>query len=98
MKIYCVYDSKVESFGTPFFFKTKGEALRGFTEIANDGKTQIGRYPADFTLFEVGDYDERSCKFDLYNTPISVVIAIELVNKAEALSPLSANEKLAVMQ
>lgn len=82
MKIYCIYDCKVESFGTPFFFRTKGDALRGFSEVSNDQKTQIGKYPADFTLFEMGDYDEVKGKFVLYSTPTSVACAIEFVKEA----------------
>lgn len=81
MKIFCVYDCKVESFGTPLFFKTKGDALRGFSEVANDLKTQIGKYPADFTLFEMGDYDENKGKFILYSTPTSIACAIEFVKE-----------------
>lgn len=81
MKIYCVYDSKVKSFGTPFFFKNNGEALRGFSEVANDQKTQIGKYPADFTLFEMGEYDEYIAKFNIFSAPVSLACAIEFVSQ-----------------
>lgn len=87
MKIYCVYDCKVEAFGTPFFFKTKGDALRGFSEVSNDIKTQIGKYPADFTLFEMGDYDESKGKFVIYSTPTSIACAIEFVKEMSVSPP-----------
>jgi hypothetical protein len=82
MKIFCVYDCKVEAYGTPFFFKNKGEALRGFSEISNDIKTQIGKYPADFTLFEMGDYDEHTGTFSIYPAKVSVATAIEFVTRS----------------
>jgi hypothetical protein len=97
MKIYCVYDCKVEAFGTPFFFKTKGEAIRGFSEIANDIKTQIGKYPADFTLFEMGDYDEQKGKFNIYSAPISLATAIEFVKEAPIVSPHEDISRMAVV-
>lgn len=53
-KTYCVYDSKVGVYGTPFYFLTHGQALRGWVDIANDPNTEIGKHPEDFTLFELG--------------------------------------------
>ena len=62
-KIFSVYDSKAEVFGKPFFSGTKGLALRSFTEISNDSASEIGKYPADFTLFELGEYDDSNGSF-----------------------------------
>lgn len=98
MKIYCVYDCKVESYGTPFFFKTKGDALRGFSEVANDLKTQIGKYPQDFTLFELGSYDELTGKFTIYSTPVALGVAIEYVKQVPLSSPTEDLSQLAVVQ
>lgn len=81
MKVFCVYDCKVESYGSPFFYKTKGDALRSFSEVANDTKTQIGKYPADFTLFELGDYFEENAKFSIHATPIAIAVAVEFVKE-----------------
>lgn len=79
-KIFSVYDSKAEVFGKPFFSGTKGLALRSFTEISNDSASEIGKYPADFTLFELGEYDDSNGSFNLHSTPVSLGIAQEFVN------------------
>jgi hypothetical protein len=76
-KIYSIYDCKVEAYLQPFFLKSKGEAIRGFTELSNDDKTNIAKYPEDFTLFELGSYDDANAKFTLHSTPISIGKAIE---------------------
>ncbi len=81
LKVFSVYDSKVESFFKPFYSQTKGEAIRSFTEISNDKQSQIGKYPEDFTLFELGDYDDSNASFKLLDTPKSVGLAIEFVKK-----------------
>jgi len=76
-KVYSVYDSKVEAYLPPLFMKSKGEFLRAFTKAANDEKSQIGEYPQDYTAFEIGSWDDGSCKFELHKTPISLGVAIE---------------------
>lgn len=58
--IYTVYDSKAEVYLAPFFMRAKGEAIRAFVDMANDSKTQIGAHPEDFTLFEIGTFDDRT--------------------------------------
>lgn len=76
-KMFSIYDSKTESFYPPFFCKHKGEALRMFADLAVDAKTNIGKYPADFTLFELGDFDESSAAFGVHKTPLSLGLAVE---------------------
>lgn len=79
MKVFCIYDAKVGSYGKPFFLRSKGEAIRAFTEAAHDSKTQISAYPSDFTLFELGDYDDCKAHFTFYTAPVPLGIAQEFV-------------------
>lgn len=78
-KVYSVYDSKSEGYLQPFYVKSRGEAIRGFTEIANDNNSSIGKWPADYTLFELGSFDTDTGKFDTLHTPLSCGVAIEFV-------------------
>lgn len=80
-KVFSVYDSKVEAFLPPLFFKSKGEFLRAFAETANDEKSNIGKYPADYTAFELGSWEDSSANFDLHKTPISLGLAVEFVKE-----------------
>ena len=79
LNVYVLFDSKVEAFMQPFFLHSKGEAIRAFSDLANDVKTQVGKYPADFTLFHLGTFDSVDAKFDLLATPMSLGLAIEFV-------------------
>lgn len=76
-QMFSIYDSKAEVFKQPFMLRTKGEAIRGFTDLANDEKTEIGKHPEDFTLFHLGSYDMVSGKFANLVTPLSLGVAIE---------------------
>nr|WAE43897.1 MAG: nonstructural protein [Microviridae sp.] len=75
--IYSVYDSKVEAYLPPLFMKSKGEFLRSFAEAANDPKCNIGKYPADFTAFELGSFDDSNARVLSLPAPVSLGVAIE---------------------
>ncbi len=57
-KMFAVYDGKAAAFGTPFFLPAVGLAVRAFTDLVADPKTTVSRYPSDFTLFQVGEFDD----------------------------------------
>jgi len=80
MKAFTIYDSKAAVFRTPFFTSTVGEALRPLTDAANKEDHEFCKHPEDYTLFEIGEYDEDHATL----TPIepqSVVKIIELKDK-----------------
>lgn len=84
MKLFTVYDSKTESYGKPFCMLTKGEALRGFADVANDPQTQISKYPADFTLFELGDWNDANAEFSIHEAKINLGTANEFKKEISA--------------
>lgn len=79
-KIFTVYDSKAEFYGQPFFAATRGIAIRMFTELANDGSSSVGKYPADFTLFEIGEYDDSDASFFHLPANENIGTGIQFVN------------------
>lgn len=58
-KMFAVYDSKAQVYGTPFCMGTIGLALRAFTDLAKDPQSTVSKYPQDFSLFQVGEYDDQ---------------------------------------
>ena len=63
LQIFSVYDSKVELFGTPFFCRSKGEAIRSFADAVNEESHAFSRHADDYTLFHVGEFDEAEGMF-----------------------------------
>lgn len=84
LKVYSVYDSKVEAYLKPFYMQSKGEACRAFQEIANDKSSAVGKYPADFTLFELGEWNDSNCVFTMYKAPFSIGLALEFLNASKS--------------
>lgn len=80
MKVFTIYDSKVNAYMNPIFLRSKGEAIRVLQHTVNSPDHQFNKNPEDFTLFELGSFDEMTSKFTLHAAPVSVVRCIELVN------------------
>lgn len=55
---FSVYDEKSKAFGVPFFAVNSGVATRMFTDLVNDPKSTPFRYPTDFSLYHVGEFDD----------------------------------------
>lgn len=85
LKVFSVYDSKVEAYLNPIFLRSKGEAIRVFQAACNSGEHQFSAHPSDFTLFELGSWDEEKAKFTLHSTPISIGLALEFISKDKSL-------------
>lgn len=58
--IFSVYDVASESFQRPFTAVKKGEAMRSFIDICQDEKHPLGQHPEDYTLFEIGSFNDAS--------------------------------------
>lgn len=76
MKIFSVYDSKAEAFLPPFFSTTTAVGTRQFEAAANSIDHQFNRFGGDFTLFELGTYDDRTGSFDLYKVHTNLGTAL----------------------
>lgn len=76
-KIYSVYDAKTETFNRPFFFLTNGEALRSWSDTVNDDKTIFYKHPEDYTLFELGSFDDNNGVVTMLTSPKSLGLAQE---------------------
>lgn len=77
LKIFSVYDSKAEAFMPPFHSQSTGQAVRSFGDTANDPQSQLCKHAGDFTLFELGTFDDSNGKFEQYATPKSLGTALE---------------------
>jgi len=56
-RVFSVYDKKGQVYISPVYFVQKGEALRWFEELCNDAKTTLFKFPADFSLYCLGQFN-----------------------------------------
>lgn len=78
LKAYSIRDQKGEVFNNPFFQKTHGEAERSFKQAVNDDQTTISKYPEDFDLYYLGEYNDQTGVFQSLDTPQHIAKAIAL--------------------
>lgn len=62
--MFAIYDSKTEAYSKPFYSLTKGEAIRTFQDAVNSPDSMFYKHPGDFTLFNIGSYDDDKATLD----------------------------------
>ena len=80
LKMFTVYDSKIEAYLQPFYMQSTGAALRAFEDTCKDENSQFNQHPGDFTLFEVGTFDDQTCRIQTHDAKINLGCAIEHTN------------------
>lgn len=60
MAVCAVYDRAVEAYGQPIFCRHVGEAIRSFTDEINRKESQFFAHPSDYSLFQIGHYDDET--------------------------------------
>lgn len=81
LKIVSIFDSKAEVFNTPIFLPTVGMATRMFADQVNEKDSPFQKHPEDYTLFELGEYDSDSGKFENLDTPHSLGLANQYIQE-----------------
>jgi len=87
-KVFVIYDSKTETYQHPFLMLTKGQAIRAFTDTISDPKTQFAKHPADFTLFEIAEYDDQTGTYTMHKAHISLGTALEHSQYSSPVTPI----------
>ncbi len=81
MKRFSIYDVKAEAWMPPFYRLTNGIALREFQTMSNDPGSIFGKHPADFTLFDLGEWNEFTCEDKPNTTKVPLANGLELQNE-----------------
>lgn len=80
-KVFSIYDSKAEIFRQPFMSPTAGTAIRDFELAVNEKDSMLNKYPADYTLFEIGVWDDNNCEYIIHESKVSLGMAIEYLKE-----------------
>jgi hypothetical protein len=74
IKMFNIYDQKAKSFLQPFFMQNNSLAVRAITDLANDPEHSFCRHAEDYTLYELGTFDDQDCSFDLHDAPLTICL------------------------
>lgn len=80
-KVYSIFDNAIKAYMPPVCYRSKGEMLREISNVINSQNGNgISLHPADYFIFEIGEYDDSNASFTLYDAPDKVGCAIEFKN------------------
>lgn len=65
VKMFAVYDETAGCFATPFFATNTAMAQRSFAHAVKDPNLDISRSPHDYTLHELGLFDNESGQLEM---------------------------------
>lgn len=78
-KIFSVHDSKTQAYAYPFINRTAGEALRNFEISCRDENSNLNKFPSDFNLVELGEFDELTGSLIPHEKPLILSNASEYI-------------------
>lgn len=59
-KIIAVRDQKTATYEAVHLVNHIGDAIRGWDTVRKDEATKYGKYPQDFDLYHIGDFEEET--------------------------------------
>lgn len=57
-KVFALFDSKAQAYCMPFYAPAVGLAVRNVADAAKDPQCTFGKHPEDFTLYQIGEFDD----------------------------------------
>lgn len=60
LRIVAILDDGIGSFMRPICTRSNGEAIRSFIDEVNRPDSDMGKHAADYTLYEIGAFDEET--------------------------------------
>lgn len=57
IKVFSIFDVKADCYHQLFVMQTRAQAIRAFSDLANDKSTDVGKHPEDYKLVCVGVFD-----------------------------------------
>jgi len=56
--VFAVRDSKVGAFNQPLFFRSRGEAVRSFSDAVNKSENGFLAHADDYDFWFIGEFDD----------------------------------------
>ena len=56
--MFSIYDEKAQAYLPPFILPATEMAIRTFGDCVNSQEHQFGKHPADYTLYQIAEFDD----------------------------------------
>ena len=78
-EMYAIHDNKASFFMTPWPCRNVGIARREFASVCANKDTSMGKFPADYTLYHVGEYDDNTAIVKSLTPPVRIADGVEIL-------------------
>jgi hypothetical protein len=82
MCVCTLRDEVLSTFARPMFTRNVAEATRSFTIEANNAESEIFKHSSDYSIWELGTYDDDTASFSLLPQPRLICRASDVVSKS----------------
>lgn len=89
LKMFAIYDAAAKAYGPPMVFHTTGLALREFETICKSPDSQLYKSPADFSIWEIGEYETDNAGIQPVQMAKAVAQATEYATNKPALQAVN---------
>lgn len=62
--VCAIWDSKANAYMQPFFTVNRQTAMRAVSHAQEDSGSMLSRFPEDYTLFVLGEFDDQRGQFE----------------------------------
>jgi len=87
-KLFCIRDQKIGIFQEPFPCPTDKAALRSLEAAVQQGQGDLGKFPGDFDLYEIGNYDPETGTVEAYKQPKHLTSCLAFENQVAKPAPV----------
>jgi hypothetical protein len=84
INLYAVFDLKARAYMQAFQSQNDHMAIRGFSEACFNPEVPFSKYPKDYSLYKVGEYDDQTGTFKNEEpAPVPVISAVNAIQQAQ---------------
>jgi len=80
-RVFSIHDAGVGAYAIPFHVNHVAYALRYFETLARDPKSDVSKFPSQFTLFEIGEFDDSNGVMTAHANHINHGLASNLLSE-----------------
>jgi len=70
---FVIFDKKTAGYERPFFAKHVAEVTRQIDQMIQQGEAGFAKYPEDFALYMVGEFDSVSGSMVCSDVPVHII-------------------------
>lgn len=80
--LFAIYDNKASFFMSPWPCRNVGIARREFAQACANPEAPMGKFPSDYVLYEIGEYNDNDAIVKSFTPPVRVCDGVEVLQIA----------------